>query len=357
LAISFLCPHCKKRFDVASNLAGKKGRCTCGNVFTIPIPRPETEPAPVATLLEELPADGPLEGDPWGEQAIPSDPLGSDPLQPQWTNSSAGRPQRRRSRATGNGAPAVIFVGQQLAFWSRLGTLVALLLVFISVILAFAADNPSLMNASKTVLDIARYSLVIAGLVALVGAGLFLGLPLATAPWGVALATLLVGATGGITGSILLVSNDASSKTFIIIAIIFHFAAGILMCVLLSLLSRRHRADEAGGLAIAGIVLNAVTPVFFLLMLFLMEKQFFMGPPKPPVLVSFSGASTPAEFEKLRQEHRKSFEDYRESMLGRAKTFKWLNLICSELFVLLWGASAGLEMATLGKLWQPIRDG
>ena len=36
MAIAFNCPKCGKRFDMAIEMAGKKGRCGCGTVFVIP---------------------------------------------------------------------------------------------------------------------------------------------------------------------------------------------------------------------------------------------------------------------------------------------------------------------------------
>jgi hypothetical protein len=312
--------------------------------------------------LEQLPPVDPLAEASWMEQELPGNPLPSDPLQPtqrqfgssNWTGQSTHQPRRR---STGNGSPTVVFVGQQLAFWSRIGTLLALFLILISLIIAFSADSPSLGKAASTLVDIARYLLIVAGVVALVGLGLFLALPVGTASWGVALASLIVCSIGGVMASLLILKEDFHSKPFVITTVLVYFAGGIMTCVFLKVLASRHRDNQAGTVAVSGIVLNSVTPAFFLLILFLGEKQFFMSPPDRPAFQRSVRPTNQQEGMQVQQELRLAQQEYIEDVQGFAKKVKWVVITISLLFIALWSISASLEMVTLGNLGQSIRDG
>ena len=361
MTISFLCPDCQKRFDVDDKLSGKKGRCTCGKVFSIPVPKTVSQPAPVpeASLLEDLPPADPLANTSWVDQDLPPDSFASDPLQPVQQQYSANyQPSqsgyRRQRKSGGHGSATVVFVGHQLALWSRIGTLLALLLILISLIIKFSADSPSLIETSSTMVDIARYVMLAAGIVALVGIGLFLALPIGTTSWGVALASLIVCSIGGVMGAILLVKETGHKKSFVIITVLIYFAGSIMISVLLKVLASRHRDEQSGNLAIGGIVLGAVTPLFFLLFLFLAGKQFLMTRPKPPSFPP-SIASSPEEVIRFQEEYRQNQQNAMEKARSFGSRLRLFIFIGSLLFILLWAASVGLEMATLGSLWTPLK--
>jgi len=363
MTISFLCPDCQKRFDVDDKLSGKKGRCSCGKVFSIPVPKTVSQPAhaPEPSLLEDLPPVDPLANNSWLDQEFSTDSFSSDPLQPAqpqaWANHQPGQVSYRRPRRSGGGgSTTVVFVGHQLALWSRIGTLLALLLILIALIIRFSASSLSLIETSTTMVDIARYVMLAAGIVALVGIGLFLALPIGTTSWGVALASLIVCSIGGVMGAILLIKETGPTKSFVIITVLLYFAGSIMISVLLKVLAGRHRNEQAGNLAIGGIVLSAVTPLFFLLLLFLGEKQYFMTRPKPP---SFRTkiASSREEAIKFQEEFRQNQENALEKARSFGSRLRLFNFIGSLLFILLWAASVGLEMATLGSLWAPLKGG
>ena len=123
MTISFLCPHCQKRFDVDDKLSGKKGRCTCGKIFSIPIPKTVSQPAPApeASLLEDLPPADPMADPSWADQDLLADSFAADPLQTsqqQWAYQQPGQVSYRRPRRSGGGgSTTVVFVGHQLALW------------------------------------------------------------------------------------------------------------------------------------------------------------------------------------------------------------------------------------------------
>jgi len=69
--LNFACPSCGKEYPWSAELAGKKGKCKCGNVWRVPVDppgssaatksaamlaRPMPSPKPVATSLHEDPS-------------------------------------------------------------------------------------------------------------------------------------------------------------------------------------------------------------------------------------------------------------------------------------------------------------
>jgi hypothetical protein len=69
--LNFACPACGKEYPWSAELAGKKGKCKCGNVWRVPadppgssaatksaamLARPMPSPKPVATSLHEDPS-------------------------------------------------------------------------------------------------------------------------------------------------------------------------------------------------------------------------------------------------------------------------------------------------------------
>jgi hypothetical protein len=52
MSIAFACTGCGKSFKVKDELAGRKAKCTCGQVVTVPIPEPE--PAAAEALEEDI---------------------------------------------------------------------------------------------------------------------------------------------------------------------------------------------------------------------------------------------------------------------------------------------------------------
>ena len=81
MAISFKCASCGKRYEVGDELAGKKGKCSCGAVFQVPTggasapqqpatPNPQVRQQSVAPQQQQVP-----------QQPAPQ-PSGANPLQP-----------------------------------------------------------------------------------------------------------------------------------------------------------------------------------------------------------------------------------------------------------------------------------
>ena len=66
MPIQFTCPDCAKPFNVGDDLAGRKARCTCGLVITVPQPAVPIQPQPVdplqGPLLPNPTASNPLMG-------------------------------------------------------------------------------------------------------------------------------------------------------------------------------------------------------------------------------------------------------------------------------------------------------
>ncbi|MHC4404286.1 MAG: hypothetical protein ACYTG0_31920 [Planctomycetota bacterium] len=54
MSISFQCPNCGKRFKVRDDLAGKRAKCTCGNVMTIPKAAPSAAAPPPTPPVAKL---------------------------------------------------------------------------------------------------------------------------------------------------------------------------------------------------------------------------------------------------------------------------------------------------------------
>ena len=56
MSISFACPRCGKHFKVREELAGKRAKCSCGNVLKIPDPAqlPPAETGPNASFADWL---------------------------------------------------------------------------------------------------------------------------------------------------------------------------------------------------------------------------------------------------------------------------------------------------------------
>lgn len=55
MAIKFACPQCQNVMTVADNLAGKRGKCKCGNNITVPQPAaPDPVPAARGAMFDEL---------------------------------------------------------------------------------------------------------------------------------------------------------------------------------------------------------------------------------------------------------------------------------------------------------------
>jgi hypothetical protein len=55
MTIQFRCPDCAEPFNVGADLAGRKSRCTCGLVITIPQPAVPIQPQPQDPLMGPLP--------------------------------------------------------------------------------------------------------------------------------------------------------------------------------------------------------------------------------------------------------------------------------------------------------------
>jgi hypothetical protein len=66
MTIQFRCPDCAEPFNVGADLAGRKSRCTCGLVITIPQPAVPIQPQPhdplMGSLPQGLPTANPLAG-------------------------------------------------------------------------------------------------------------------------------------------------------------------------------------------------------------------------------------------------------------------------------------------------------
>ena len=393
MAIAFNCPQCGKQFDMATEMAGKKGRCGCGTVFVIPAAPKPTESIPAAQVAPQQPAPQqpapqqpapqqpaaqqpvagipigqPIAADPFqpshlqqpaAQQPIQQQPVAADPLlqppsaadpllqqpmaadplmqpmaqQPYPQQPSAQQPVGGNwgsqmaggyGRSSG-GSTSLLFVGHQLAFWSRIGTLAGLLCFLISLTIVLSADSIKALSTADTLQDITGYLLLITNIVCLIGLGFFLSLPRQTGTWGLALAAFITCIVGDLLGSIYILA-DSNSVVLLVITVMIYFAGGLMTCVMLKSLMQYYRQDDAIGVAVGGIVMNAITAGFFLLMVILEENRFFMGDPD-------------------------NFED----AVSMGKTVMWIVVISSYLITLMWSAAVGLEMGALGKLRGRIR--
>ena len=62
MPISFRCPSCGKTFKVGEDLAGKRAKCNCGQVFKIPAPAQPAPAQPAATPPAPVPPTQPAQG-------------------------------------------------------------------------------------------------------------------------------------------------------------------------------------------------------------------------------------------------------------------------------------------------------
>jgi hypothetical protein len=382
---------------MATEMAGKKGRCGCGTVFVIPATSQPAESIPTAQPVAQQPAaQQPAAQQPAAQQPVAGIPLGqpaaADPFQPSHLQQPAAQqpiqqpiqqqpvaaepllqppaaadpllqqpmaadpllqqpmaadslmqPMAQQPYAqqpvggnwgsqmaggygrSSGGSTSLLFVGHQLAFWPRIGTLAGLLLFLISLTIALSTDSDKALSIAGTLQDITGYLLLIANIVCLIGLGFFLSLPRQTGAWGLALAAFITCIVGDLLGSICILA-DSNSVVLLVITVMVYFAGGLMTCVMLKALMQYYRQDDAIGVAVGGIVMNAVTAGFFLLMVILEENQFFMGDP-----------------------------DNVADAVRMAKTVMWIVVISSYLITLMWSAVVGLEMGTLGKLRGRIR--
>lgn len=78
MPIAFACPHCGKQYRLGDESAGKRAKCTCGQLMKVPdAPPPSPPPIPMGELVDPVP-EGILE-------PAPPQPASAPPAQPALT--------------------------------------------------------------------------------------------------------------------------------------------------------------------------------------------------------------------------------------------------------------------------------
>lgn len=116
MPIQFTCPDCAEPFSVGDDLAGRKSRCTCGLIITVPQPAVPIQPQPIdplqGSLLPTPTASNPLMG---------SLPHGLPTANPLAGSVSTGIPSVALADKENTGIPFVVKVGAGLSGGGVLG--------------------------------------------------------------------------------------------------------------------------------------------------------------------------------------------------------------------------------------------
>ena len=77
MPLTIACSGCGQRFSVADKLRGKRAKCKCGTILSIPAPEPEVTELELAPLSDDPLGLGSLSSNPLGIGSTPSRPIGA----------------------------------------------------------------------------------------------------------------------------------------------------------------------------------------------------------------------------------------------------------------------------------------